>query len=240
MNINTPPALIKIITLAKRMHILLTKRRLEDGFLMRGATAKNSRLGENSIIHKNSSINNCKISIFSYISANSSIANCNIGSFCSIGPQCKIGLARHPSKVFCSTYPAFFSQANSGARKSFVSETLFDETPPLTKIGHDVWIGANAIVPGGVTIGNGSIIAAGSIVVKDVPEFAIVGGNPARLIGWRFNQEEQKELLSIAWWNWSPRKIERAASLGAFSSVSKLKEFSQSTILEGNENEVSR
>lgn len=76
-------------------------------------------------------------------------------------------------------------------------------------IGNDVWIGHGATVMGGVTAHNGAVIAAGSVVTRDVPPFAIVGGNPARVLGYRFNEKERQDLLEIAWWDWDSRKLKR-------------------------------
>ena len=84
---------------------------------------------------------------------------------------------------------------------------------PATKgdvvIGNDVWIGYRAIILSGVTIGDGAVIAAGAVVTKDVPAYGIVGGNPAKLIKKRFDDETIPRLLKIAWWNWDDAKIEK-------------------------------
>ena len=69
------------------------------------------------------------------------------------------------------------------------------------KVGNDVWIGTKVIVMGGVTIGDGAVIGAGSIVTKDVPPYAIVAGVPAKIIRYRFSEEIVKELQNIKWWN---------------------------------------
>lgn len=74
-------------------------------------------------------------------------------------------------------------------------------------IGNDVWIGANVVILPGVTIGDGAIIAAGAIVTKDVSPYAVVGGVPAKLIKYRFNEENIRLLLDIKWWNWPHEEI---------------------------------
>jgi chloramphenicol O-acetyltransferase type B len=81
------------------------------------------------------------------------------------------------------------------------------------RIGNDVWIGANATILSGVTIGDGAVIAAASVVTKSVPPFAIVGGVPARIIRYRFAPETIERLLRVRWWDWSPEKIERNMDL---------------------------
>ena len=76
-----------------------------------------------------------------------------------------------------------------------------------TTIGNDVWIGYNATIMAGVTIGNGAIIATNSVVTKDVEPYTIVGGNPAKVIKKRFSEERIEQLLEMAWWNWEIEKI---------------------------------
>ena len=76
-----------------------------------------------------------------------------------------------------------------------------------TVVGNDVWIGYKSTIMPGVMIGDGAIVAAGSVVVNDVPAYSIVGGNPARIIKHRFTTETIKTLLEIAWWNWDIKKI---------------------------------
>jgi virginiamycin A acetyltransferase len=76
-----------------------------------------------------------------------------------------------------------------------------------TVVGNDVWIGHDATLMPGVKVGNGAIIASKSVVTRNVPDYAIVGGNPARLIRMRFNEQTIARLLRIAWWNWCAEKI---------------------------------
>jgi virginiamycin A acetyltransferase len=78
-----------------------------------------------------------------------------------------------------------------------------------TVIGNDVWIGYEAVIMAGVKIGDGAIIASKSVVTKDVPAYAIAGGNPAKVIRQRFDDQAIANLLKIAWWNWDMEKITR-------------------------------
>lgn len=142
------------------------------------------------------------ISDFSYISNDSVVRNAEIGKFCSIGSCVQIGLAPHPSRVFVSTSPAFYSTENPGCTVTFQKSKRFDDAVPRTRIANDVWVGANAIVPGGVRIGTGAIVAAGAVVVKDIPPYAVVGGNPAQVIRYRFPEAYVQLLLKSEWWNW--------------------------------------
>ena len=75
------------------------------------------------------------------------------------------------------------------------------------KVGNDVWIGATSTIMSGITIGDGAIIGAGSMVTKDVPPFAIVAGNPSKIVKYRFTEEQIEKLLQISWWDWEEDKI---------------------------------
>jgi acetyltransferase-like isoleucine patch superfamily enzyme len=155
--------------------------------------------GKYNVIGDYASLSNVDIGDLSYVVAGTSIKNTSIGKFCSIGPECTIGLGRHPSSQFVSTHPAFFSPLKQ-AQISFVDESHFQEFENI-EIGNDVWIGANVTIVDGVKIADGVIVAAGSVVTKDIPPYAIVGGVPAKVIRYRFEQEEIEKLLEIKWWD---------------------------------------
>lgn len=205
-----------------RLRTVLMTRRVGGALLKRGASSVECSFGNHVIVHKGVTLRKVDIESHTYISKDCSVSFCKIGSYCSIGQRVQVGLGRHPSKLFCSTYPAFFAMGNVGCEESFVERQLFDETPAATIIGNDVWIGNDAIIPGGRKIGDGSIVACGSVVVSDVPAYAIVGGNPARIIGWRFSEEEIKDLQFIEWWNWSKDDVRWAARSGYFASPAAL------------------
>lgn len=140
-----------------------------------------------------------KLGRFTYAAAQSTVRRAVIGSFCSIAPEARIGgLGRHPVN-FLSTHPVFYS------KKRRQSATLFDQVDieelPAIYIGHDVWIGARAMVMNGVSIGNGAIIAANAVVTKDIEPYAIVGGVPATIIRMRFSDAVISRLQSWQWWN---------------------------------------
>lgn len=146
-----------------------------------------------------------KIGEFTYVSENSIIHNSNIGKFCSIGPNVILGYGEHPLSSI-STSPLFYVDMKIFKENFFVKNS-FNGKKNIT-IGNDVWIGANVYIKNGLNIGDGAIIGAGSVVTKSVPAYAIVVGVPAKIIRYRFNEDEIKKLLKIEWWNWSIEKIE--------------------------------
>jgi virginiamycin A acetyltransferase len=131
-----------------------------------------------------------------------------IGKFCAIASDVKFIMngANHETSPI-STFP--FAIFRNGWEKISEGVDIADKYPTKgdTIIGNDVWIGYNATIMPGVKIGNGAIIASKAVVTKDVPAYAIVGGNPAQLIRKRFNDEQIARLEKIAWWNWSAEKI---------------------------------
>lgn len=155
-------------------------------------------------IYHHTNIKDSVVGGYTYIQNNCILEKCKIGSFCSLGDNVKVLSATHPTKDFVSTCPAFFSTVCQ-CLTTFTDRNLFDEFRRVQGygciIGNDVWIGSNVIILGGVTIGHGAIVAAGSIVNKDVPPYAIVAGIPAKIIRYRFDQYQIKRLLDNPWWN---------------------------------------
>lgn len=111
-----------------------------------------------------------------------------------------MGDANHDMKGF-STFP-FFIFGKSNAACPEWDHRIPEESKGDTVIGNDVWLGHESVVMPGVTIGDGSIIGARSVVTKDVPPYSIVGGNPAKIIRKRFPDAVIDKLLSIQWWDW--------------------------------------
>ena len=82
-----------------------------------------------------------------------------------------------------------------------------------TTVGNDVWIGCNVVVLPGVTIGDGAVVAAGSIVTKDVPPYAIVAGSPARVLRYRWDEKTVERVAALRWWDWDDHKIKQSLEL---------------------------
>lgn len=129
-----------------------------------------------------------------------------IGKFCSIGPDI-LGFSSGHNTAYLSTYPFFrHLEEFPNCKNNIVSKGDI-------VIGNDVWIGAAAILLHGITIGDGAIVAAGSLVCKDVPPYTIVGGNPCRTIRKRYSDQQIDALLKIKWWTWEHQKINEALPL---------------------------
>ena len=162
--------------------------------------------GKNAI-GSNTILMNSSIGLATYISANCKLNKIKIGRFCSLGQNIRNGIGRHPSTVFVSSHPCFFSP-NKQAGFTFSSESIFnehlytdDEKKYYVQLGNDVWIGNDVTLFDGVKIGDGAIIANGAIVTKNVAPYSIVGGVPAKLIKMRFKESQILTLMKFKWWN---------------------------------------
>ena len=136
-------------------------------------------------------VGEASIGDYSYVSEMTHISHKTvIGKFCSIGNLCTLGAAQHEISGLSS-----FQMLRLGVAVKEPPE------PPQTTIGNDVWIGCNAVVMSGLTVGDGAVIGGGAVVTKDVPPYAIVVGNPARILRYRFGPEIIAELLALRWWD---------------------------------------
>jgi len=171
----------------------------------------NSQLAKFSRLHEKVSFNDSEIGRYSYVGPNSVLNKVVIGRFCSIGANVRVVYGTHPTCGFISTSPIFYSQQGQCGETWGASIGVYFNEYKLVNgksmiIGNDVWIGEGALLLEGIRIGNGSIVAAGSVVVKDVEDFEIVGGNPAKHIRYRFGVDDRKKIKDSQWWN-APDKL---------------------------------
>lgn len=149
---------------------------------------------------------NCKIGAYTYFGRGDLVGSVrSIGRFCSIAPNVTIGLGEHPMH-FLSTHPAFFKGAGMfpGLKEVMGVDRDASTLSYAPEIGNDVWIGTNAVISRGVKIGHGAVIGAGAFVNKDVPDYAIVVGQPARVVKLRFAESIVERLLRLSWWDYPP------------------------------------
>lgn len=161
---------------------------------------KNCKFSNYNTLYKYARLRDSELGDFSYVARNSQIYNTKIGKFSCIGPNVNTGMGAHPSAEFVSTHPLFYSTLGQSSGLVIVDENVFNEFP-LTEIGNDVWIGNNAIIKYGIKIGDGAIIGAGAVVTKDVEPYSIVGGVPAKIIKYRFSQDQIEFLQNFKWWD---------------------------------------
>lgn len=168
------------------------------------SVSRKARIGYRSIIRRGVEAGpDLELGDFSYISGPGTfIGGARIGRFCSIARGTIIGIAgKDMTRVTTSNFPT--SPAYGGLAKA----TRMPPQKPATVIGHDVWIGVNAVIMRGVTVGHGAVIGASAVVVRDVPPYAVVGGNPARHIRDRFTPEQVAALMRIRWWDWDVKTL---------------------------------
>ncbi|WP_418463730.1 CatB-related O-acetyltransferase [Frisingicoccus sp.] len=146
-----------------------------------------------------------------------------IGKFCSIacGAKFLFNSANHAlSSLSTYPFPIFFEEW--GLEKEDVAEAWDNKGDII--IGNDVWIGYEAVILAGVTIGDGAIIGTRAVVTKDVPPYTIVGGVPAKPIKRRFPEETISALLEVQWWNWSEERIARNIGAIQNGNIEQLKQ----------------
>jgi acetyltransferase-like isoleucine patch superfamily enzyme len=185
---------------------------------------RNSKISKSAQVYWLSKITDSYVSDYTYIGPLCDINNCNIGKFCSISNSVKIGMGLHPTN-FISTSPLFYSPINP-LKTRIVNQNLFNEYKKVN-IGNDVWIGSSVIILDGITIGDGAIIGANAVVSKNVENYSIVAGVPAKEIKKRFSIEIIESLEKLRWWNYSIEKLKEESALGLFSKEFGLKDLAE-------------
>jgi acetyltransferase-like isoleucine patch superfamily enzyme len=154
----------------------------------------------------------------------------SVGNFCSLSDGVVFSFLGKHNYEWVSTYPFYdffevWGFEDKFWRRGVPDEKQIEATPII--IENDVWVASNVVFKEGVKVCNGAVVAMGSLVTKDVPAYALVGGNPARVIKYRFPQEQIDTLQEIAWWNWTDRKIKKVLPLLLSEDVEALIRYSK-------------
>lgn len=196
----------------------LTRSLSGHGFYCRGSCSVAGHLtfGAPVIAWHGVSLTNTSLMQYSYANGRTSIAQARIGRYCSIAHDVTIGLLAHPLQNF-TTSSMFKGESMSIAAQTYLKDPYLKGRTKIAVmveggaayqnvlIGHDVWIGARALVVASrpLVIGTGAVIGAGSVVTKDVPPYAIVAGNPAKIIKMRFKESIIERLIKSRWWHYN-------------------------------------
>lgn len=165
-------------------------------------TLNNSTLSYHSRVAEYASLSNVFIGEYSSVGRYAKIVHTNIGKYCAISWDTTINAISHPyNHLTINSFPYVPYVGN------FVKERK--QSYKQVTIKNDVWIGANSVIMPDVTIGNGAIIGAGAVVTKDVPDYAIVAGVPAKIIKYRFDKDIIDRLLELKWWDLDPKIIKK-------------------------------
>ena len=178
----------------------------EDPWIHESSVVKNSRLGVWTVIGQRCEVIDSDLMDYSYLVKDAEVFNAEIGKFVNIASHVRINPTNHP--MWRATLHHFAYRSISHLMADNDDEEVSNWRKQYrTIIGPDVWIGHGAIVMPGVSVGTGAIIGSGAIVTKDVADYAIVAGNPAKLIRYRVSEDVADALKRIAWWDWSREQI---------------------------------
>lgn len=210
-----PRSLAQVQRIARRLLPLLyppvrALDRDEEQYSIEPSSLVRSTISTKTKLYRPHHIWDVSIGDYSYVSRNAWISQTRIGKFCSIGPNLLCGWGRHPVDGI-STSPMFYSTERQNG-VTLCDRDKYAERCPIN-IGNDVFIGMNVTILDGVNIGNGAVIGAGTVVSKDVPPYAIMVGNPIRILRYRFSEETIQKLLEIAWWDWPDDMLQHVEQL---------------------------
>jgi phosphonate metabolism protein (transferase hexapeptide repeat family) len=173
------------------------------------AEVRDSRLGAYTEVGPRTKLLEVAFGDYSYVVNDGDIAYATVGKFCSIAAMTRINPGNHPMDRASQSH--FTYRASTYFPGELDEDALFAwRRSQAVTIGHDVWIGHGAIVLPSRKIGTGAVVAAGAVVTKDVPDYAIVVGNPARVLRQRFPDSVARRLKRLAWWDWPHENLRGA------------------------------
>ena len=173
------------------------------------ASVRDAVLGRYTEVGARTSFAESVLGDYSYVVNDSDVIYTTIGKFCSIAAHTRINPGNHPMQRASQAHFTYRASAYFEGEEDEAAFFDWRRSQRVT-IGDDVWIGHGAIILPGRRIGTGAVIAAGAIVTKDVDEYMIVAGNPARPIRPRFDRDVCERLKALAWWDWDHAKLKQA------------------------------
>jgi phosphonate metabolism protein (transferase hexapeptide repeat family) len=181
------------------------------------AHVRDSELGPWTAVGARTTIAESSMGAYSYVVNDSSIMWSEIGKFCSIAAHTRLNPGNHPLERVALHH---FTYRSKGYRLAEEDDGEFFawRRSHQVVLGNDVWIGHGATVLPGVKIGTGAAIGAGAVVSRDIPDFAVAAGVPARVMRFRFPEDLRERLLRLAWWDWDRGKL--ASALPDFRHLS--------------------
>lgn len=190
----------------------------------------NVKLDKTACIYRGVKAKRAEIGAYTYVAANTDIENAVIGKYSSIADHCRIGMSGH--SLQCISTSPIFTQTVNALQDRWTAKNVFEDKSKDERvyIGNDVWVGSHVLINGGIHVGDGAVLAAGAVVTKDVPAYAVVGGVPAKIIKYRFPEPVIKKLKEIQWWNLPEDVLKENISLFQKDdfSVSELVELMES------------
>lgn len=174
-----------------------------------GCSITNSTFGAYVEIGQGSRVANAEIGDYSYCDRTCDIANARIGKFANIASFVRIGATDHPLDR-ASLHHFMYRSADYWDDAAHDADWFRHRASRLAHIGHDTWIGHNAMIKPEVTVGHGAVVASGAVVTRDVAPYTIVGGNTARDIRRRLPVSVAERMIALAWWDWDNARIRAA------------------------------
>lgn len=173
------------------------------------ARVRQATLGRYTEIGARTSFAESTLGDYSYVVNDADVIYTTIGKFCSIASHTRINPGNHPMQRATQSHFTYRSSAYFDDAEDDADFFAWRRSTPVT-IGHDVWIGHGAIILPGRTIGTGAVIAGGAVVTKNVPDYVIVAGNPAKPVRRRFPEAIAERLKTLAWWDWDRQRLRAA------------------------------